>query len=70
VGIRTEARDIHKNGISKMLTNIMSAFQHLVPRVPQQRYILEYVPWRERLVGKPPLHEPDEVPEKARPGIL
>lgn len=39
-------------------------FQHLVPRVSQQRYILEYVPLRERLVGIPPLHESNEVLKK------
>ena len=44
VGIRTKARDIHKNRISKVLTNIMSAFQYLVLRVSQQKYILEDIP--------------------------
>lgn len=60
--IRTKARDIHKNGIFKVLTNIMYAFQHLVLRISRYRYILEYIPWRGRLVGKTPLYEPGEVP--------
>ena len=69
-GIRTKARGIHKNGISKMLTNIMLAFQYIVPRVSQQRYILEDIFWKRMLVDKSPLHQPDEVPEYTRPGIL
>lgn len=67
VEIRTKVRDIHKSRITKVLTKIMFAFQHVVPRISQQRCIFKFVPWRGRLVDIPPLHTPDKVTSNLQP---